>query len=229
MVYFIADPYFGHVNAIRLCNRPFETIEEMNETLIQNWNERIHGNDTVYIVGDMFFRCADPEAILKRLHGKKHLLIGNHDGSWIHKVDTTKYFQSVSHMLETSDGEHALTLCHYPLLSWNHQKRAYMIYGHLHANTDVDYMPQIFSRPNMLNAGVDINGFKPVTFSELVENNRAFVKKEIERSLAEKESETKRRSICDGHFLVDSLVGILRPDVDADKKLKERYDEITME
>ena len=132
-------------------------------------------------------------------------------------------------MLETSDGEHALTLCHYPLLSWNHQKRAYTIYGHLHANTDVDYMPQIFSRPNMLNAGVDINGFKPVTFSELVENNRAFVKKEIERSLAEKESETKRRSICDGHFLVDSLVGILRPDVDADKKQKERYDEITME
>ena len=54
MVYFIADPHFGHVNAIRLCNRPFETIEEMNETLIQNWNERIHNNDTVYIVGDMF-------------------------------------------------------------------------------------------------------------------------------------------------------------------------------
>lgn len=117
MVYFIADPHFGHENAIKLCSRPFETVEEMNETIIKNWNGRVHGNDTVYIVGDMFFRCDDPEPILKRLHGKKHLLVGNHDGSWLGKIDTTKYFQSVSHMLETSDGAHALTLCHYPLLT----------------------------------------------------------------------------------------------------------------
>ena len=53
MVYFIADPHFGHENAIKLCSRPFETVEEMNETIIKNWNGRVHGNDTVYIVGDI--------------------------------------------------------------------------------------------------------------------------------------------------------------------------------
>ena len=56
MFYFIADPHFGHRNVLKLCNRPFETIEEMN--------------DTVCIVGDMFFCCKEPEPILKRLHGK---------------------------------------------------------------------------------------------------------------------------------------------------------------
>ncbi|MBP5230316.1 MAG: hydrolase, partial [Clostridia bacterium] len=66
MVYFIADTHFGHKNILRICGRPFETIEEMNETLIRNWNERVRGSDTVYIVGDMFFRCLDPEPILKR-------------------------------------------------------------------------------------------------------------------------------------------------------------------
>ncbi len=191
MVYFISDTHFGHKNVLKLCNRPFETIEEMDETIIKNWNDRVRGNDTVYIIGDMFFRCDDPESILKRLHGKKHLLVGNHDGSWIHKVNTAQYFQSISHMRETSDGKHALTLCHYPLLSWNYQKKSYMIYGHLHANTDVDYMPLIFSRPHMLNAGVDINGFRPVTFNELVENNREFIEKSIKCCPSESNSENR--------------------------------------
>ena len=52
----------------------------------------------------MFFRCEDPESILKRLRGKKRLILGNHDGSWTSKVDLRKFFLSVDTMLETSDG-----------------------------------------------------------------------------------------------------------------------------
>ena len=69
MVFFTADTHFGHRNVIRFCDRPFETIEEMDETLIRNWNARVTGRDSVYILGDLFFRCEDPEAILSRLHG----------------------------------------------------------------------------------------------------------------------------------------------------------------
>ena len=137
MVYFIADPHFGHENVLRLCNRPFETIEQMNETLIQNWNRRVTGSDNIYIVGDLFFRCEDPEAILRRLHGKKQLIVGNHDSSWMGKVQVEKYFKSVELMAITSTGTHAVTLCHYPLLSWKHAKTSYMIHGHIHANTDI--------------------------------------------------------------------------------------------
>ena len=49
-----------------------------------------------------------------------------------------------------------------------------MIHGHIHANTDMDFWPCIRSRDNMLNAGVDLNGFVPVTFDELLENNIRF-------------------------------------------------------
>ena len=130
------------------------------------------GNDTVYVLGDMFFRCEDPESILKRLRGKKRLILGNHDGSWTSKVDLRKYFLSVDTMLETSDGKRAITLCHYPLLSWKHAKRSYMIHGHIHRKTDMDFWPLLCSRDRVLNAGVDIIGFQPVTFEELLENNR---------------------------------------------------------
>ena len=104
MIYFISDTHFGHANIVKMCERPYPDVEAMNEALITAWNERVHGDDTVYIIGDMFFRCSDPESILKRLKGKKWLIVGNHDGSWMDKVDLNHYFVSVDNYLETTDG-----------------------------------------------------------------------------------------------------------------------------
>ena len=174
MVYFIADPHFGHENIVKLCNRPFPDIDAMNEAMIASWNERVTGNDTVFILGDLFYRCADPEAILKLLKGKKRLIVGNHDSSWMGNRELLRYFVSVDELLVVTDGVRQMTLCHYPLLSWKRQKRSYMIHGHIHANTQDDFFPLIVARDRMLNAGVDINGFRPVTFEELLENNIRF-------------------------------------------------------
>ena len=127
MIYYTADTHFGHANVVKMCERPYPDVEAMNEAMIAAWNERVHGNDTIYIIGDMFFRCADPESILKQLKGKKRLIVGNHDGSWMGKVDLSRYFLSVDNFLEISDGAHGLTLCHYPMLTWKHAKRTYMI------------------------------------------------------------------------------------------------------
>lgn len=55
--------------------------------------------------------------------------------------------------------------------------RSYMIHGHIHNDTSADFYPLIAARENVLNAGVDINGFRPVTFEELLENNRRILKK----------------------------------------------------
>ena len=51
MIFFTSDLHLGHENCIRLCNRPFSSIEEMDETLIENWNRKVTGKDTVYILG----------------------------------------------------------------------------------------------------------------------------------------------------------------------------------
>lgn len=174
MIYYTADTHFGHANVVEMCERPYPDVDAMNEAMIAAWNERVHGNDTIYIIGDMFFRCADPESILRRLKGKKRLIVGNHDGSWMGKVDLSRYFLSVDNFLEISDGVHGLTLCHYPMLTWKHAKRTYMIHGHIHADISADFWPLIQRRDHVLNAGVDLNGYRPVTFDELVENNRRF-------------------------------------------------------
>ena len=172
MIYFTSDTHFGHANVIRLCNRPFNNINEMNNVMIANWNAKITNGDHIYILGDMFFRTNDAEQILSRLKGKKHLILGNHDRDWIKKVDLNKYFESVDNLLFLSDGKHKLTLCHYPMMTWPQANReCYMVFGHIHADTNADYWPLIQNSDQMLNAGVDVNNYVPVTFDELVLNN----------------------------------------------------------
>lgn len=56
MIFFTSDLHFGHSNIVRMCDRPFATIEEMDEQLIRNWNRKVHKCDTVYILGDFIFR-----------------------------------------------------------------------------------------------------------------------------------------------------------------------------
>lgn len=176
MIYYTADQHFGHANIIKHCNRPFETVDEMDAYLLEQWNSCVRPNDTIYILGDLFFRNVVPaDAYLSKLHGKKHLIQGNHDKDWMKKTDLKWHFESVSNMLEMNDGSYKMTLCHYPMMTWNGVANGrYHVYAHIHNNTDAAYFQLLKEMPNALNAGVDINGFKPVTFAELIDNNIRF-------------------------------------------------------
>ena len=173
MIYFTSDQHFGHANIIRLCDRPFETAEEMNQVMLQRWNSKVANGDTVYFLGDLFFR--DREVIvpiLDQLKGHKHLILGNHDDFWLGKVDVNRYFESVSLMAEVQVNGQWVTLCHYPMVTWKNMNKTYMVHGHIHGNTNADYWPLLWRRENVLNASVEVNDYYPVTFEELVENNR---------------------------------------------------------
>ncbi len=167
MIYFTSDLHLGHKNIIKLCNRPFSSVEEMDETLISNWNKKVKNSDTVYILGDLIYKSSkSPEKYLTQLKGKKILLIGNHDYGWLNKIDTKKYFIEVQNMTVKTIGGNIVTLCHYPLLDWKNSKRTkkskigYMLHGHIHK--------EIFEKENAFNVGVDVNNFEPVSLNELL-------------------------------------------------------------
>ena len=169
--YYTSDLHLGHANIIKLCNRPFSNIEEMDEALISNWNARVHRDDHVYIIGDLAFRNVQPIVnYLDRLKGKKHLIVGNHDAKWMKQVRMSDYFESVDTLLEAIDKNRKTVMCHYPMMSWP-GKGSYLIHGHVHGNKHMNYWPLLKTYDLALNASVEINDYQPVTLEELIKNN----------------------------------------------------------
>lgn len=81
MNYYISDLHLLHENVLRFDNRPFETIENMQETIVNNWNRKVTNGDTVYILGDVSMRGKKEDLIslVATLKGRKVLVKGNHD------------------------------------------------------------------------------------------------------------------------------------------------------
>ena len=178
MIYFTSDLHLGHANILKLCDRPFSTPEEMDEAIIANWNERVERDDTVYILGDAVWKKSLVPYYMERLKGKKILVAGNHD-VWVKDERTHAYFEQVLHYDEIKLDGRLITLCHYPMLEWRESRRetdsrlGYLIHGHIHNRVSEEYRP-LYLKHNALNAGVDVNGFSPVSFEELLENNMRF-------------------------------------------------------
>ena len=175
MVYYISDLHFGHQNVIAMDRRPFAGIEEMDAALIRLWNERVTEADEVYILGDFAYRNGYAASwYLRQLAGRKHLIIGNHDRHTVQDGSAMKHFVSVEKMMYITDGGRTVSLCHFPVAEWNGKRRGgYHVFGHLHCRRDEVY--QFMSRyDRALNAGCMINGYRPCTLEELVENNLRF-------------------------------------------------------
>lgn len=172
---YIGDLHFGHKSVIGFDHRPFGDVEEMDRTLIAMWNGRVQKDDDIYIVGDFAFRNERPEEwYLKQLRGRKHLIIGNHDHRLLNNEKAMAYFDSVDKMMHVSDERNQICICHFPIIEWNgFHKGHWHIYAHIHNRTD-DTFEFMIKRERALNAGCMINHYIPVSFNELVKNNREF-------------------------------------------------------
>lgn len=175
MIYYTADLHLGHANVIRHDGRPYDSLEEMDETLIENWNSRVRKNDEVFVVGDFCFR-GDSKLYLKRLNGIKHLIIGNHDTALLKDKQALAYFATVDQIRDIRDYGKHIVLCHYPIAEWNgYYHGSYLVYGHIHNNKNKAY-EFMKNEERALNAGCMINQYTPVTFEELIVNNTNFKK-----------------------------------------------------
>lgn len=175
MIYYISDLHLGHRRVIEMDSRPFETIEQMDETIMARWNERVTEEDDVYIVGDFAYHNAYTAGwYLRRLKGRKHLIIGNHDYNTLQDEKALACFASVEKMLRITDRDRTVLLCHYPIAEWYGKRYGgYHVYGHLHVRRDEVF--EFMSRfDRALNAGCMLNGYRPATLDELIENNLRF-------------------------------------------------------
>lgn len=144
-IYYIADCHLFHENVIKFDNRPFNNVEEMNRTIINNWNNRVRNNDTVYILGDFIWKSTYiwPE-IVKSLNGKKILILGNHDPK-VYSREVEECFEEIVGYKEISDCNKRIIMCHYPIIFHNkdHVENCYMLYGHVHITKEYQYLKEI--------------------------------------------------------------------------------------
>ncbi len=128
--FFIADTHFGHKNIINYEKRPFQNIREMDEFMINKWNEVVSSNDIVYHLGDVsFYNKEKTKEIISKLNGKKVLIKGNHDdrsNEWFREVG----FDEVSEYPIVLD--EWVILQHEPPTYINDFMPYYYLYGHVH-------------------------------------------------------------------------------------------------
>lgn len=171
MNYYVADLHLGHENIIKLSKRPFSSVKEMDEFIINSWNQVVTDNDDVYILGDISFKAQNVDKYLNRLKGKKHLIAGNHDSRILKDRSLRKYFVEITNMKTIIDGNYRIVLCHYPLVEWDgYYRETYHFYGHIHNNFHNATTQYISSIKNAFNVGVDVIGFRPKTAKEIITN-----------------------------------------------------------
>ena len=175
MIYYISDLHIGHKNCLRFDERPFTDVQEMEKEMIRQWNQKVKTADDVYILGDVFFRYKDRYAdFLRQLHGKLHLITGNHDYPLLKDQEAMSCFADVDKIRMITDNGRYVVLCHYPIISWDKKHYgSYHVYGHVHKqiNEDVLFM---MKQEKAFNAGSMINGYVPCCLEELEQNNRIF-------------------------------------------------------
>lgn len=166
--WFIGDTHFWHANTwLKFKNedgtpmRPFSSTEEMNETMIDRWNEVVKDNDYVYHLGDVTFRYDEAfNELMSRLKGKKRLIVGNHDKIW--NPSLMKWFEKAD--LWKGFKEFNFTASHIPQRLESLRDGAFNIHGHTHQNK--------MSDPHYINVCVETRNYYPVHLDTIGEEIR---------------------------------------------------------
>jgi len=167
--FFTSDTHFGHRAIIDLCGRPYQSVDQMNEALVNNYNSVVGVDDCVLWAGDAFFMSFDKsKAILDRLNGTKALVIGNHDRSADRMA--AMGFAMVCDMATISIAGRTVKVCHYPY-KWaandercmayptKQYKNEILMHGHTHSSSRVI--------GNMIHVGCDAWNYTPASLTSI--------------------------------------------------------------
>ena len=179
MIWFTSDFHFGHENIIKYCNRPFSSVEEMDEALIRRWNDTVGVDDEVFFLGDF---SMSPKVIdlVGLLNGDVHLIAGNHDSCWkkgrLKEAATQRFldagFDSVATSGEITIGNRTLLMSHFPFeRDARHGDRyaefapkdngEWLLCGHVHDSWKV--------QRRQINVGIDAWGGRLVSTEDIAE------------------------------------------------------------
>lgn len=193
---FTGDLHFGHENVIAFDNRPFKTVEEMDEELIRRWNNKVDKGDLTYVLGDMIWKARNDDApsIINRLNGQIILIKGNHD-RFLHNAKAKaalagiKDYDDICVTLKDSTQKRVI-LDHFFKPMYNgHRHQAIHLHAHSHFTDEADfevdfaaYLNSIGCRNVIYNVGCMYWNYEPVSLDEILAHGRTIRPNYGERS-----------------------------------------------
>lgn len=191
-IWFTADLHFGHAKILSLSHRPFASVTEMDDALIDNWNSKVAPDDIGWVLGDLAVEGAWRTGLERaaQMNGRLRLITGNHDQSWTGKSTWTRFYSHYLEVFETvvpwgraKIGPNKVNLSHFPYIGDHTDTDRFegyrlpisdrpLVHGHTHAKEQfsVAHLWQEGGRVILvpqLHVGVDAWDFSPVNVSQL--------------------------------------------------------------
>jgi len=179
--FFTADYHLGHHNIITYCNRPFKDVNDMNTVIMRNHNERVKPEDNVFFLGDFCFRNSPggkagegtihkADYYRKQLNGNILFIKGNHDRN--------NSLKTIIERVIVKYAGHRICLVHNPIHA--DANYDYTFVGHVHEKWIFKRIRIGESFTDLINVGVDVWDFKPVTYEEIMKEYRKWKKSNLD-------------------------------------------------
>ena len=177
-IFLTSDLHMGHDREFVWKVRGYDSVQAMNLSQVQKWNETVEDEDDVYALGDLMLGDPGNIEFIKQLKGKIHIVLGNHD-----TANREKMYRELPNVVEITEvgirlkyKKHHFVLTHYPMLTGNLEKESLKqmtlnLYGHTHQLTNF-----YNDMPFMYHVGVDSHGGIPVLLDDIIEEMYAKVK-----------------------------------------------------
>lgn len=169
-IWLSSDFHFCHDREFIYKPRGFESVEEMNAAIVENWNKVVHYDDLCFVLGDIMLKDNEKGLkLLSQLNGRLIIIVGNHDTAA--RIDLYKECRNVeglAYALVMGYKKHHFFLSHYPSFTGNLEKEAFSqmtinLYGHTHQKSN--FYNDI---PFMYHVGVDSHNCAPVLLNNII-------------------------------------------------------------
>lgn len=171
-IYVTSDTHFNHNKDFIYAARGFSSVEEMNDTIIKNWNSVVTDEDTVYMLGDVVMgeNLEEGLKLVSQLKGKKFLAFGNHDTeARIEAFKRNGIFEDIQMGYRIKYNKKGYVLTHYPTVTANGEDtRVINLYGHTH-QTDNFFEGRVY----MYHIGMDSHNCTPVLIDDILPEIKA--------------------------------------------------------
>ena len=177
-IYLTSDLHLGHDREFIWKVRGFNSIQQMNEYIVEIWNRTVDDNDDIYILGDVMLGSPDNIHYVERLRGRIHIVLGNHD-----TARREELYLNLPNVVEVAEvgiqlkyKKHHFVLTHYPMMTGNLEKESLKqmslnLYGHTHQASNF-----YNDMPFMYHVGVDSHNCTPILLDDIIEEIYAKVK-----------------------------------------------------